>query len=56
MKGAGIAHQALHVKAGARVKERIFQIQNVNAYESWLKGWMQRFNRVATRHLDSYLR
>ncbi len=48
MKGAGIAHQTLHVKAGARVKERIFQIQNANAYDSWLTVWMQRFNRVAT--------
>jgi len=55
MKGAGIAHQALNIKAGGRVKEGIFQIQNVNAYESRLKGWMQRFNQVATGYLDSYL-
>ncbi len=55
MKGAGIADQALNIKAGGRVKERIFQIQNVNAYDSRLKGWMQRFNRVAIRYLDSYL-
>ncbi len=54
-KGAGIAHQALNIKAGVRVKERIFHIQNVNAYDSRLKGWMQRFNGVATRYLDSYL-
>ena len=39
---------SLHVKAGARVKERIFQIHNVNAYDSRLTVWMQRFNRVAT--------
>lgn len=55
MKGAGIAHKAINIKAGGRVKERIFQIQNVNAYESRLKGWMQRFNQVATGYLDSYL-
>jgi hypothetical protein len=52
MKGPGIAHQALNIKAGVRVKERIFQIQNVNTYESRLKGWMQRFNQVATGYLD----
>jgi transposase-like protein len=54
-KEAGIAHQALNIKAGVRVKERIFHIQNVNAYDSRLKGWMRRFNGVATKYLDSYL-
>ena len=54
-KEAGIAHQALNIKAGVRVKERIFHIQNVNAYHSRLKGWMQQFNGVATRYLGSYL-
>ena len=37
------------------IEERIFHIQNVNAYDSRLKGWMQRFNGVASRYLDSYL-
>ncbi|HIJ82766.1 MAG: hypothetical protein HW380_1878 [Magnetococcales bacterium] len=54
-KEAGIPHQALNIKAGVRVKEKIFHIQNVNAYDSRLKGWMRRFNGVATRYLDSYL-
>ena len=54
-KDAGIPHQAMNIKAGIRVKERIFPIQNVNAYDSRLKGWMQRFKGVATRYLDSYL-
>lgn len=54
-KEAGIPHQALNIKAGVRVKERIFHIQNVNAYDSRLKGWMRRFNGVATKYLDSYL-
>lgn len=54
-KEVGIPHQALNIKAGARVKEKIFHIQNVNAYDSRLKGWMRRFNGVATRYLDSYL-
>ena len=54
-KDAGISHQAMNIKAGIRVKERIFHIQNVNACDSRLKGWMQSFNGVATRYLDSYL-
>ena len=54
-KNAGIPHQAINIKAGVRVKERIFHIQNVNAYDSRLKEWMQRFHGVATRYLDSYL-
>ncbi|MBF0178335.1 MAG: IS1595 family transposase [Magnetococcales bacterium] len=54
-KKSGIAHQALNIKAGVRVKERIFHVQNVNAYDSRLKGWMHKFNGVATRYLGSYL-
>jgi ISXO2-like transposase domain len=54
-KDAGIPHQAMNIKADIRVKERLFHIQNVNAYDSRLKGWMQRFKGVATRYLDSYL-
>jgi transposase-like protein len=52
---AGIAHQPLNIKAGVRVKDKIFHIQNVNAYDSRLKKWMRQFNGVATRYLDSYL-
>lgn len=52
---AGIAHQAVNIKAGVRVKDRVFHIQNVNAYDSRLKGWMRRFNGVATRYLSNYL-
>lgn len=37
------------------VKEKIYHIQNVNAYDSRLKGWMKHFNGVATKYLESYL-
>jgi hypothetical protein len=30
-------------------------VQNVNAYHSRLKAWVQKFRGVATRYLDSYL-
>lgn len=39
-------------------KERVrglYHIQNVNNYHSRLKGWMDRFNGVATKYLDHYL-
>ena len=50
----GIAHIALNLSAGQRTWG-IYHIQNVNNYDSRLKGWMRRFNGVATRYLDSYL-
>ena len=37
------------------VKEGIYHIQNVNAYDSRLKSWIKRFNGVATKYLESYL-
>ncbi len=30
---------------------KVYHIQNVNAYDSRLKGWMHRFNGVATKYL-----
>lgn len=51
----GIVLKALNLSAGIRVLENAFHIQNVNAYDSRLKGWMQRFHGVATRYLPSYL-
>ncbi len=32
-----------------------YHIQNVNAYDSRLKGWMKHFNGVSTKYLESYL-
>lgn len=54
-KAGAIAHQALNHAAGTRVKQRIFHIQHVNAYDSRLKQWMQRFHGVATKYLPHYL-
>jgi transposase-like protein len=55
MQTAGIRHEPVNAAAGERVRDRVFHIQNVNAYDSRLKQWMRRFNGVATRYLDSYL-
>jgi len=51
---ACLAHVALNFAAGERVRG-IYHVQNVNNYGSRLKGWMRRFNGVATKYLDSYL-
>ena len=52
---AGIAHRALNLSAGIRVLAGAYHIQNVNAYDSRLKGWMKRFHGVATKYLKNYL-
>ena len=54
-RDTGIAHRPINVQQGIRVRDGVFHIQNVNAYDSRLKGWMRRFHGVATRYLESYL-
>jgi transposase-like protein len=51
----GLHHEPVNLAAGVRVREGAFHIQNVNAYHGRLKGWMGRFNGVATRYLPNYL-
>lgn len=54
-KAEAIPHESLNLAQGTRVKQRVFHIQHVNAYDSRLKQWMRRFNGVATRYLPNYL-
>jgi transposase-like protein len=54
-KKLGMGHKAVNLTKGIRVIEKVFHIQNVNAYHSRLHGWMNRFNGVATKYLDNYL-
>jgi transposase-like protein len=51
----GITLKAVNLTAGIRVVEKVFHIQNVNAYDSRLKEWMRRFHGVATSYLKNYL-
>jgi hypothetical protein len=40
----------------AKVKKiGVYQVNNVNAYDSRLRRWMHRFHGVATKNLDAYL-
>ena len=51
----GLTHRAVNVRQGIRVVDKVFHIQNVNAYDSRLKTWMQRFHGVASKYLENYL-
>ena len=52
-RAAGIAHQFVDLQAGERVRGEV-HVQNVNGYQSRLRGWLHHFRGVATRHLDNY--
>jgi transposase-like protein len=52
------ARDMLHIDIDAssgRHRWGIYHIQNVNAYDSRLKGWMKAFRGVATKYLENYL-
>ena len=50
-----LAHRPINLSTGIRVRDNVFHIQNVNAYDSRLKGWMARFRGVTTKYLPNYL-
>ena len=50
-----IAHVRLIASNESRVINKVYHIQNVNAYDSRLKGWMHRFNGLQ-QYLPNYLR
>lgn len=51
----GMKHFQLNMRKGRRIIHGIYHIQNVNAYHSRLKGWIDRFHGVATKYLLNYL-
>lgn len=53
-KAQGITHRAINLRQHQRVNGA-YHIQNVNAYHSRLKEWMDRFHGVATHYLPHYL-
>lgn len=50
-KSAVIQHIALNQNKGEHSRG-VYHIQNVNAYHSRLKGWMERFKGVSTKYLE----
>ena len=51
----GTLHKQLNISKGIKVLEKIYHIQNVNAYDSRLKSWIKRFHGVSTKYLQKYL-
>jgi len=54
----GIAHQAVNISAGQRVRpgsSGAIHVQNVNAYHRRLREWLAPFHGVASRWLPNYL-
>ena len=51
----GVTHRPVNLAQGVRVIAGVYHVQNVNAYDSRLKEWMNRFHGVATCHLANYL-
>lgn len=49
------ALKTVKVSAKEHVRDRVYHVQNVNAYDSRLKEWIKRFHGVATKYLESYL-
>jgi len=50
----GMEHHALNTLRGER-RRGAWHIQNVNAYHSRFRGWLERFRGVATSYLPNYL-
>ncbi len=50
----GISHEAVNLSQGQRVKGAC-HVQNVNAYHSRFKLWLERFHSVATDYLPLYI-
>ncbi|WP_249226949.1 IS1595 family transposase [Alicyclobacillus mengziensis] len=53
-KSAGIQHIALNQNKSEHSRG-VYHIQNVHAYHSRLKEWMERFKGVSTKYLDNYM-
>ncbi len=54
-KSKGLEHVVLNASKGERVKKTVYHIQNVNNFHRRWKGWMDRFNGVASKFLNNYI-
>jgi transposase-like protein len=53
-RAEGFSHEVINLSQGRRVNGA-FHVQNVNAYHSRFKQWLDRFHGVATKYLSNYL-
>jgi len=54
-KKFGYTLETINVSAKEHIRDTIYHVQNVNAYDSRLKEWIKHFHGVATKYLESYL-
>lgn len=54
-KAENITHEAINLSQGQRVVKGAYHVQNVNAYHSRFKSWLDHFHGVATKYLPNYL-
>ena len=54
-KKFGYRLETINVSAKEHIRDGIYHVQNINAYDSRLKEWMKHFHGVATKYLESYL-
>ena len=54
-KAENITHEAVNLSQGQRVVKGAYHVQNVNAYHSRFKSWLDHFHGVATKYLPNYL-
>jgi transposase-like protein len=54
-KAEGIEYELIIASKGEHVHEGVLHVQNVNAYGRRFKQWLDPFNGVATKYLQSYL-
>ena len=52
---AALTEKPLNHRVGTRVKQWVFHIESVNAYDSQLKAWMARVRGLAAKNLSYYL-
>ena len=50
----GISHEVVNLSQGQRINGA-YHVQNVNAYHSRFKQWLEHFHGVATKYLPNYL-
>ncbi len=54
-KAEKITHKVINLSQGQRVVDGAYHVQNINAYHSRFKTWLNRFHGVATQYLPNYL-
>jgi len=55
-KAYRLRYLPINISKGQRVVKKVYHVQNVNGAHMRVKKWMVRFNGVATKYLDNYMK